>query len=389
VSFVSTTFSTSQPRIAWLGVEPTPYFLPLFNRLCGGDEVDLHFFFCHRGLSQPWSLDGADLLGQPLQSRLRAAIAKPASGPELVGRLFRERWDGAVICGYHRLMMKLGIAACILRGVPFLIQGDTQDLLPCSPLKRAARRIALRPILRRCRGALGVGGLSMQYWERLGVQKASVMLLPYASHLEYYVQRRADSQETRQETRNSLGISADRVVGLFVGRLVGVKGVDLLLDGLRLLPPSGRPTLLVVGDGPERANLERAAVEAKLPVKFLGFREAHELPPLFAAADFFLMPSRVEPWGIVLAEAMASGLAVVASDQVGAAYDLLEEGQNGFLVREGSAEAWSDALQRCFSERDRLATMGRQSSEIARQWTCRRSVQLFLTAVAACFQGQH
>ena len=137
---------TSRPRIAWLGVEPTPYYLPLFNRLCGGDEVDIHFFFCRRSLTQPWRFDGEDLWPSPA-GPLRQAIARPASGPELMGRLLREPWDGAVICGNHWLMMKLGIVACLLRGIPFLMQGDTQDLLPCSSFKRAARRLAWRPIL--------------------------------------------------------------------------------------------------------------------------------------------------------------------------------------------------------------------------------------------------
>ena len=96
----------------------------------------------------------------------------------------------------------------------------------------------------------------MQYWKRLGIPRASVMRLPYASHLEYYMQGRADSLEQRQAVRGSLGLSAERLLGLFVGRLVAPKVLDILLDALRLLPSSGRPNLLVVGDGPERANLE-------------------------------------------------------------------------------------------------------------------------------------
>ncbi len=278
--------------------------------------------------------------------------------------------------------MQVGIAACLLRGLPFLMQGDTHGLEYRTLFKRIIKRLILRPILRRSCGALGVGILSMQYWEAMGIPRANVLHLPYPSHLDYYIQMGAEWRAKRDQIRREMGLSDSRLVAIYVGRLVPEKGVGTLLEGICHLLPTERPHLLVVGDGPERAELEGLSVENRLPVTFLGFRENHEIPPLLAAADFFVLPSHREPWGIVVSEAMAAGLPVVLSDRVGAAYDLAIDGENGFLVHEHSAKGWSKALQRCHLNRSLLPDMGRRSIDAVRTWTCDYSVRCLHSALA-------
>jgi glycosyltransferase involved in cell wall biosynthesis len=130
--------------------------------------------------------------------------------------------------------------------------------------------------------------------------------------------------------------------------------------------------------------LRQFAEEKNLPVTFLGFRQNHELPALLTAADFFVLPSCHEPWGVVVSEAMACGLPVLLSDRVGAAYDLLEDRRNGFLVPYASDEAWRNALQACAIEPQKLGAMGSRSREMVRGWTCQRATEQFshLLAVA-------
>jgi glycosyltransferase involved in cell wall biosynthesis len=105
---------------------------------------------------------------------------------------------------------------------------------------------------------------------------------------------------------------------LYVGRLDPEKGIDVLLDAFEQVPGE----LLIAGSGSEEASLQARAAEH---VRFLGAVPRHELPALYASADVFVLPSRSEQWGMVLNEAAASGLALVATDSAGAAYELVDE----------------------------------------------------------------
>ena len=103
---------------------------------------------------------------------------------------------------------------------------------------------------------------------------------------------------------------------------------------------SAAPWLVLVGDGPDATTLrEFAAARSLCRVVFAGSRQPRDLPPIYAAADLFVLPSRHEPWGVVVNEAMAAGLPVVLTDRVGAAADLLVDGENGRLVPSGDSQA--------------------------------------------------
>lgn len=105
---------------------------------------------------------------------------------------------------------------------------------------------------------------------------------------------------------------------LALGRLVEKKGFDVLLDAIALLRlPAGTLQVVIAGDGPARAALETRAqtLNASTPVDFVGWIK--DVAPLFAEADLFVLPSRDEPFGIVLLEAMASGVPTIATRTAG------------------------------------------------------------------------
>jgi glycosyltransferase involved in cell wall biosynthesis len=129
-----------------------------------------------------------------------------------------------------------------------------------------------------------------------------------------------------------------------VGRLHRNKGYDLLLDAAALLRDRGMGfSLTLVGDGPERAALERQAATLNLTdrVAFLGWLENPS--EALRAMDLFVLSSRVEPFGLVVIEAMAAGLPVVSTD-IGGPRDILAGGRLGRLVPAGSAQALADGI---------------------------------------------
>jgi len=140
---------------------------------------------------------------------------------------------------------------------------------------------------------------------------------------------------------------------LYSGRLVPQKRVDLLIDSFAAIA-SRRPgwDLLIVGDGVLREELHRRVPESLQPrVVWTGFLDGAELAVAYHAADVLVLPSDHEPWAVVVQEAMAAGLPVIASDVVGAAYELVTDGHSGRIFPRGDGVALQRAIEDVTDER--------------------------------------
>lgn len=157
---------------------------------------------------------------------------------------------------------------------------------------------------------------------------------------------------------------------LYVGRLVEAKGVDVLLRAYAAYRSQvAEPwSLRIAGTG----ELDGAAAAAE-GVHQLGFQQPPAMPEVFADAGCFVLPSLVEPWGIVLHEAAASGLPIICTTACGASLDLVRDGYNGYVVPPSSVEALTVAMvQVTTMAPDRRRAMGAASTTLSRQLTPRR-----------------
>lgn len=181
----------------------------------------------------------------------------------------------------------------------------------------------------------------------------------------------------------------DRPLLLFVGRLEPRKGLDVLIRAfLRLRASRPRLRLCVVGDGPERTRCQELIPPSIRPdALFVGSVAAAELPRYHASADVFVAPATGgESFGIVLLEAMASGLPVVASDIPGYR-TVMTDGRQGRVVRAGDALALSEAVEDLLANarlRAAMAAQGRQTAQ-AHDWPVvgRRIERVYAEVVAA------
>ncbi len=170
---------------------------------------------------------------------------------------------------------------------------------------------------------------------------------------------------------------------LFVGRLGAQKNLATL--GPALAPLRDRVQLTLVGDGPERAMLEREYATHGLDARFVGTVAHDRLPEFCSGADVFVLPSLIEGHPKALIEAMACGLACVGADVEGIR-GVLTDGETGLIVR-ATTEAWTDAIRRLADDaalRDRL---GRAAADhAARHYDLARAIERereILRAVAA------
>jgi glycosyltransferase involved in cell wall biosynthesis len=212
-------------------------------------------------------------------------------------------------------------------------------------------------------------------WERAFFDRADLVFVP--------------SEATREHLRESVGVSAPTTVlsnGVDVDRFRPVETAGFLerhglADDRPLVGYTGRhghekrldelveamvdleATLVVGGDGPARADLERRAEDLGVDARFLGFLGREELPAFYTALDLFTFPSPVETQGIVAMEAAACGTPVVGADS-GALTDTIEEDVIGYRYESGDVEAFRAEIRRGLRERERLSRtcLGRRAS---------------------------
>ncbi len=155
----------------------------------------------------------------------------------------------------------------------------------------------------------------------------------------------------------------DDVLLLYVGRLSHEKQIHHLRPVLEQVPGT---RLALVGDGPARAMLE--AHFAGLPVTFMGYMQGEALAQAYASADVFVFPSANEAFGLVVLEAMAAGLPVVAA-RVGGVADVVSEGRSGYTFAPGDVGALVEGVRRVSADRDRLRVMGAAARAFAETQT--------------------
>jgi glycosyltransferase involved in cell wall biosynthesis len=162
--------------------------------------------------------------------------------------------------------------------------------------------------------------------------------------------------------------------------MIARKGVDQLLAAFATLPENAR--LLLVGREAELPQLlAQLAEPVRRRVRYAGFQAPDALPQLFAQADVFVLPSRHDGWGVVVNQALGAGLPIIASDQVGAAHDLVRENENGFTFPASDANALAAAMLRYATNPALARSHGEASRVASADWTPARGAERWARAL--------
>lgn len=177
----------------------------------------------------------------------------------------------------------------------------------------------------------------------------------------------------KEKAKKKLDIPPDKSMVVCVARLVPVKGIDYLIRAIPLLSQTNnRISLLVIGDGPQRSDLEKLALELGIrdKVKFLGALPHEQIPLYLNVADVFVQSSLHEGLGIALIEAMSCGIPVIGT-KVDGIMDIIEDNQNGFLVPPGDSKALAEAVKKILADegvRSRFIAKGLETVKHKFQW---------------------
>lgn len=259
--------------------------------------------------------------------------------------------SAVLVLGYGRRFDREAFRAGRRLKLPILFRGETTDHARRRTLfKSWIRDRALTWLYRRCGRILYIGRRSLEHYRRLNVPDDKLVFTPYCVDNAAFRAGEPDRDEMREKARREIGAGDEDVVVAFAGKLISLKGPDLLTHAARLLPEpvQRRLILLFVGSGEQRDRLED---EARRPpairAHFVGFQNQTRLSSWYHAADLLSLPSlHSETWGLVVNEALMHGVPCVVSQAVGCAPDLIDPGITGKVFDTGSAESLAQAILR-------------------------------------------
>ncbi|MDH4452064.1 MAG: glycosyltransferase family 4 protein [Verrucomicrobiota bacterium] len=383
-------------RIAYFLTHPIQYQSPLIRHLRAGG-VDVHVVYGNdatarayfdKGFGQQLAWDVPLLEGYP-STVLNAEEPNGTSKEQqahferhISALLDEERFDAVWVHGWAHPFTQAAWRQARSRKIPLMLRGET--FLGCvrgGKLRRLAHRLVFSRKFREVSAFLSVGKLNRQLYQAYGVPDSKIFQVPYVVDNAFFQKRCREAAPNREKLRAALGLELGRPVILFCAKLIDVKDPGTLIRAVgKLVNPERQgnhvltnaataPVLLMVGDGELRPSLEKLAQEtAPGRVRFLGFQNQTELPALYDLCDVFVLPSRFEPWGLVVNEVMNAGKPVIVSDQVGSGPDLVREGENGSVFPAGDVAGLTQILDRWCGDETAREQAGHQSLEIISKW---------------------
>ena len=353
-----------EQRALLIYVEPTPYVLGTIGRLIARHTAPVEALFVTANLTQPWNLALHDVPAFALPARPFAAAR------EIAKRIATRRYGVVHLAGWGHPALLWALVVAWRCRVPVFMESDTP--LPAnSPLwKRAVRRLAYPGLFRIPRRVLPAGKRQAEYFRYYGVPDDRIVPVHMTVDVTDIMSRSdAARANGRAALRASFGLPENAVVFIYVGRLEARKGLTTLLAAFsRLHDARANAVLLIVGTGSEQPRVE-AATRVNAAVRYAGRLDHDAVINAYASADVAVLPSIVEPWGLVVNEAMAAGLPVIVSDRAGCVDDLVTPGETGIVVAAGAMEPLHDAMRDLVDHPARRADMGRAGRQRISGWT--------------------
>jgi glycosyltransferase involved in cell wall biosynthesis len=381
-------------RIAYVVSHPIQYQAPLLRLLARQPDIEFKAFFFDQTTAGPYIDTGFNQTIEWDVPLLDGYPNETLSDSKGLGGIWHRNVEERLCSGDFHIIWVHGhnhptlfriIRAARQRGIKVLMRGDSHPFITHpNPIRRSMREMVLKWCFPQCSAFLCIGTRNRQFYLERGVGEEKLFETPYAVDNDFFQKRAALARPKREGLRNSLGLQSGRPIILFAGKLQDHKGpMDLLEAYIRMSPDSRTeptPYLLFAGSGSRQAQLEQRAKSTGFnSIRFTGFQNQTQLPALFDLCDLFVLPSRREPWGLVVNEAMNAAKPVVVSDVAGCAPDLVSD-ENGWIFRAGDVNSLREVLSTALADVKRLEAMGNRSLDRIGRYTYQKDVQGLMTA---------
>ena len=385
-------------RVLVVSSHPIQYAAPVFREMAAHPKMEVLVAYCSMqgvartmdpdfGVEVVWDVPLLD--GYPwihVQNRsLRPGLGRffGLVNPGLWKMIRKGAFDAIVLLtGYVYASFWIALAAAKSRKVPVLFGTDAHEITSRDGKAwKTSIKKWLWPHLFNLADVVLVastGGVNLM--RSLGIPKERVVLTSNVVDNNWWLDHSA--RVNRAVVRAAWGVPQDAPVVLFCGKLQPWKRPQDLLHAFARAGVE-RSYLIFAGDGPLRPILEAEAVSLGVSdrVRFLGFINQLRLPDAYSSSSILVLPSQYEAFGLVVNEAMLCGCPAIVSDHVGAKFDLVRQGETGFVFPVGDIAALAAILREMLPARKRLIQMSNAARERMRPWSPPKNVEGIVEAV--------
>ncbi len=253
--------------------------------------------------------------------------------------------------------------------IPVYFRGDSTILGRSNILKNIIKKVVFKYIYQYIDVALYVGTNNKAYYLKYGLKEKQLVFAPHAVDNNRFSKISPKEENDILRLKNKIGIEKYKMVFLFVGKLEEKKNVSLLLDTFCKVnnPSIG---LLIVGNGILKRDYKNNFKNYN-NIHFLDFQNQSIMPVVYRLGDIVVLPSKgtSETWGLAINEAMASGRAILASSDCGAAIDLVKDGENGYIFKSEDCKDLELKIQLFINQENNLSALGAASQKIIENWS--------------------
>ena len=282
--------------------------------------------------------------------------------------------DVIVVAGWAGEQAISAVTWALRRRVPVIVMSESQEIdFP----RTIVREWIKRWYLVCCDGALVGGRPQSDYLVKLGMNATRIRAHYAVVDNEYFAIGAGRARANAAALRQQHGLPEQYF--LTSARFIEKKNLPRLIEGfadfLRAMDKQAQASslwhLVVLGDGALRGELEERVTALQLGTRVLmpGFKQYPELPLHYGLAQAFILASTTEQWGLVVNEAMASGLPVLVSERCGCARDLVQPGVNGYTFAPRDVSALAGLMARLAENEDRRRAMGEASANLIEAWS--------------------
>lgn len=281
--------------------------------------------------------------------------------------------DLIILGGYEQPTYILISIICRLLKKPYILLFDGISTDRLTHKENKIKKYIKKIVIENAKYIMGNGTVSKRYFNEVFGYPEDRIYNQYLTVDSYKINKLYTGREKfRNEYREKLGVSKDEKVLIYSGRLIDIKNVDSVIKAISKLNRNDI-TFLITGGGELEEELK--ILSDKLGVKTIitGFiSDQEELFKHYFVGDALILPSKYEPWGLVVNEAMFAGLPVIVSDICGCSLDLVNQGKNGYIINPKSVDDISNKIENILYESDKC-TLSQHSIRIIKNWTFYKS----------------
>ncbi len=291
--------------------------------------------------------------------------------PQIINYFNAKLYDIFVVGGYCTPSGILSIIYLKLKNIPFILDFDGGFIKAGKTVKHYLKKY----LISSASWWTSTGPKTNEYLCYYGAKPENIFNYPFTSLKKEDILNKVIDLEAKQAFRQELKIAEDKMI-MSVGRFDYVKGYDVLLKSCTQLNKDtgvyiiGGKVNSVYADMKEKFNLPNA--------HFLEFKAKNELAKYYKAADIFVLPTREDIWGLVINEAMGYGLPIITTDRCIAGLELVENGENGYIIPVDDPNALAEKCKTILSDKILCKKMSEKNLEKIQKYTIESMAERYL-----------